>query len=182
MVKVIIYLRVSTKEQKTDNQLPMLEKWVTDRGYELVEVYSENESAWRSGHQRELARLFANLHRYNVDICLCWSLDRLTREGIPRIFELVNKFKAHGVRVISYQETWTEQSGPMADLLYAITAWVAEFESKRRSERIKAGIERLRKEGKPVGRPKGAKDKEKRARTGYLLRYANPAMREKYGK
>lgn len=182
MAKVIIYLRVSTKEQTTENQLPVLEKWVTDRGYELVEVYSENESAWHSGHQRELARLFADLHRRKVDMCLVWALDRLTREGIPRIFELVNKFKANGVQVISYQETWTEQSGPMADLLYAITAWVAEFESKRRSERIKAGIERLRKEGKPVGRPKGAKDKHKRARVGYLLRYANPAMREKYGK
>jgi site-specific DNA recombinase len=126
----------------------VLEKWVADRGYELVEVYSENESAWHSGHQRELTRLFADLHRRKVDICLVWALDRITREGIPRIFEHVNKFKASGIQVVSYQEPWTEQNGPMADLLYAITAWVANFESKRRSERIKAGIERLRKEGK----------------------------------
>ncbi len=63
-------------------------------------------------------------------------------------------------------------SGAMADLLYAITAWVAEFESKRRSERIKAGVERLRREGRSVGRLPGAKDKRKRSRTGYLLRYA----------
>jgi len=182
MAKVIIYLRVSTAEQTVENQLPVLQKWVTDRGYELVEVYSENESAWHSGHQRELARLFSDLHKRKVDICLVWALDRITREGPAKIFELINKFKRHGVQIMSYQETWSEQSGPTADLLYAITAWIAEFESKRRSERIKAGIERLRKEGKSVGRPKGSKDKHKRARTGYLLRYAGAAMREKYGK
>lgn len=172
MAKVAIYLRVSTTDQTAANQLPSLQKWVADRGHELVEVYAENESAWRSGHQRELSRLFGDLPKRKVDICLVWALDRLTREGIAKIFELVNKFKAYGVQVISYQESWTEVGGAMADLLYAITAWVAEFESKRRSERIKAGVERLRREGRSVGRLPGAKDKHKRSRTGYLLRYA----------
>ena len=182
MVKIIIYLRVSSKEQTTKNQLPVLEKWITDRGYELVEVYSENESAWHRGHQRELARLFNDLRRRKVDVCLVWSLDRLTREGIARIFEIANRFKAYGVQVISYQEPWTEQSGMMADLLYAITAWVAEFESKRRSERTLAGLARALREGKKLGRPKGSKDRYKRSSCGYLLRYANPTLREKYGK
>lgn len=182
MAKVVIYLRVSSNEQTTENQLPALQKWVADRGHELVEVYSENESAWKSGHQRELAQLFADLHRRKVYVCLVWALDRLTREGIARIFELVNRFKAYGVRVISYQESWTEQTGPMADLLYAITAWVAEFESKRRSERTLAGLARALREGKKLGRPKGSKDKAKRQRTGYLLRYANPTLKERYGK
>ena len=132
MATVVIYLRVSSSEQTTENQLPALQKWGTDRGHEMVAVYAENESAWQSGHQRELSRLFADLPKRKVDICLVWALDRLTREGIAKIFELI-KFKFYSVRVISYQESWTEQSGPMADLLYAITAWVAEFESKRRS-------------------------------------------------
>ncbi len=61
MAKVIIYLRVSTAEQTVENQLPALEKWIGDRGYELVEVYQENESAWKSGHQRELSRLLDDL-------------------------------------------------------------------------------------------------------------------------
>jgi len=182
MAKVIIYLRVSTAEQTVENQLPALEEWIADRGHELIEVYSENEPAWKSGHQRELARLFADLRRRKVDICLVWALDRLTREGIARIFELVNRFKAYGVRVNSYQESWTEQSGPMADLLYAITAWVAEFESKRRSERTLAGLARALREGKKLGRPKGSKDKAERQRTGYLLRYANPTLKERYSK
>ncbi|MFC1978327.1 hypothetical protein ACFLWS_08760 [Chloroflexota bacterium] len=60
----------------------------------------------------------------------------------------------------------------MTDLLYAITAWVVGFESKRRSEGTKAGLARAVSEGKRLGRPKGATDKRRRKRTGYPLRYA----------
>ena len=75
-------------------------------------------------------RLFANLHKRKVDTCLAWALGRLTRESIPRIFELVNKFKRTASRLLA--------------------------------------IKRL--------------DRTEWAKTGYLLRYANAAMDEKYGK
>ena len=171
MAKVIIYLRVSTAEQTVENQLPALEKWIGDRHHELLEVYQENESSWKSGHQRERARLFADLLRRKADICLVWALDRLSREGVAAILNLVDRFKRYGVSVISLQESWTEAPGNMAELLYAITAWVAEFESKRKSERTKAGLARAVAQGVKLGRPNGSRDRKKRRRTGYLLRY-----------
>ena len=115
-------------------------------------------------------------------MCLVWALDRLTREGVAAILNLVDRFKRYGVRVISLQESWTEAPGDMADLLYAITGWVANFESKRKSERTKAGLQRALAQGRRLGRPKGSRDQRKRVRTGYLLRYADPELREKYGK
>jgi len=36
------------------------------------------------------------------------------------------------------------------------------MESKRRSERTKAGLDRARREGKQLGRPQGSKDRKKR--------------------
>lgn len=170
--KVVVYLRVSTSEQSLENQLPALQQWIRDRGYELVQIYQEQESAWRAGHQKELGRLLAELPKKKVDICLVWSLDRLTREGISRIFALINKLKNHGVQVISYSESWTEQTGPLADLLFAITAWIAEFESKRLSDRTLAGLARARRQGKILGRPPGSRDRKKRKHRGYFLRYA----------
>jgi putative DNA-invertase from lambdoid prophage Rac len=170
--KVVVYLRVSTAEQSTENQLPALQQWILDRGYELVRVYQEQESAWRAGHQKELARLVNDLSGKRVDILLVWSLDRLSRQGIARIFQLINQFKDHDVQVMSYSESWTEQSGPLADLLYAITGWMAQFEAKRQSERTRAGLARARAAGKVLGRPVGSKDRKKRRRRGYLLRYA----------
>lgn len=169
-MKAAIYLRVSTKEQDTDNQLPALQGMAKGRGLEVVQVYSEVDTAWRSGHQAELARLIDDARKGKFDVVLVWALDRLSREGALAVLSLVDKLKQYNVKVISYQESWTEAPGQLADLLYAITGWVANMESERRSERTKAGLERARREGKPIG--KRGPDKGKRSRRGYLLRYA----------
>ena len=173
MAKVIVYLRVSRDSQETANQLPALKHWIGARDHELVALYNEDESAWRAGHQHELARLMSDLPKYQPNVLLVWALDRLTRQGIGAILQLVNNFKVHGVQVVSYSEPWTEQAGPMAELLYAIAGWAANFEADRISKRTLAGLERAKAEGKRLGRPQGSKDKKPRKRTGYLLRYAN---------
>jgi len=162
MGKVAIYLRVSTKDQSVDNQLPQLERWVANRGHELMEVYSENESAWKSGHQRELARLMRDARRGRFNVVLTWSLDRLSRQGSLAILSLVHKLSQYGVKVISHQESWTASPGELAEILYAIAGWVARMESQRRSERTKAGLVRVKAAGVRLGRPPGAKDKKRR--------------------
>jgi len=48
---------------------------------------------------------------------------------------------------------------------------MAQQESARRSERIRAGLERRRAAGKPVGRQPGATDKTQRKRSGYVARW-----------
>jgi DNA invertase Pin-like site-specific DNA recombinase len=95
---------------------------------------------------------------------LVWALDRLSREGSLAILSLVNRLKVYGVKVISYQESWTEAPGELAELLYALTGWVARMESQRRSERTKAGLARVKALGKRLGRPLGSKDKKRRKR------------------
>jgi putative DNA-invertase from lambdoid prophage Rac len=72
------------------------------------------------------------------------------------------------VKVISYQESWTEAPGELGDLLYALTGWVARMESQRRSERTKAGLERAVAQGKKLGRPTGSRDRKKRKRRTLL--------------
>jgi DNA invertase Pin-like site-specific DNA recombinase len=59
-----------------------------------------------------------------------------------------------GVQVISVREQWLDTSGPVRSLLIAIFSWVAEQERLRISERTKAGLERARRQGKQIGRPK----------------------------
>lgn len=173
-MKAVIYARCSTQDQSTDNQVPILEAFARSRGWEISGIYSENESAWKAGHQRELARLLNDCRNgfRHYDLMLVWALDRLSREGAAAVLNLVNSFKVYGVKVISYQESWTEAPGEIGEVLYAIAGWVAKMESERRSERTLAGLERARREGKTLGRPMGSKDKQKRKRRGYLLRYA----------
>ena len=171
---VALYQRVSTGDQTVANQLPAMESWVTARGHEIVGTYRENESAWRNGHQRELARLLDDIRsgKRRYDVVLVWALDRLSREGPLAVLTLVDTLKRHGCRVVSVQEPWTEAPGEIGEILYSLVAWVARYESNRRSERVKAGLARAVSSGAKLGRPKGAKDKQKRRRAGYLLRYA----------
>ncbi|MFC1905147.1 recombinase family protein, partial [Chloroflexota bacterium] len=93
-----------------------------------------------------------------------WALDRLSREGALAILSLVNRLSSYGVKVLSYQESWTEAPGELAESLYALTGWVARMESQRRSERTKAGLARVKAQGRRLGRPPGSKDTRKRRR------------------
>ena len=161
-MRVVIYVRVSTDEQDTTNQSMALEDWAKQRGFQVVGIYKEQESAWKAGHQKELAQLVEDARRHRFDAVLVWSLDRLSREGALAILKLVEKLSMYGVRVLSYQESWTEAPGELAELLYALTGWVARMESQRRSERTKAGLARAVAQGKRLGRPPGSKDKRKR--------------------
>jgi DNA invertase Pin-like site-specific DNA recombinase len=163
-MKVCIYSRVSTGEQETKNQSMVLGDWAKQRGYEVVSIYQEEESAWKAGHQRELANLVTDARRRKFQAVLVWALDRLSREGALAILSLVQKLSACGVKVLSYQESWTEAPGELAELLYALTGWVARMESQRRSERTKAGLARVKAQGRRLGRPPGSKDKRRRKR------------------
>ena len=163
-MKTVIYARVSTDEQDTDNQIAQLVSWAASRGWEVTETYKESESAWRNGHQRELVNLVADAKKRRFQAVLVWALDRLSREGALAILSLVQKLSACGVKVLSYQESWTEAPGELAELLYALTGWVARMESQRRSERTKAGLARVKAQGKRLGRPPGSKDRRKRKR------------------
>ena len=163
-MKAALYLRVSTTEQDTANQLPALEDYAKRHNLAITQVYSESETAWKNGHQSELAQLLDDARKGRFQVVLVWALDRLSREGALAILSLVDKFKRHGVKVISYQEGWTESPGELAEVLYAICGWVARMESQRRSERTKAGLERARLQGSPIGK-RGLDKKKRKKRT-----------------
>lgn len=164
MRRAAIYVRVSTDEQNLDNQLTRLHEYAQTHDMHVVSVYQEEESAWRGGRQRELARLMRDARRAHFSVVLVWALDRLSREGPERILSTVHTLGFHGVDLISMQESWTEARSEVKPLLYAIMGWIAEQESKRISERTKAGLERARAHGRRIGRPKGRKDTKPRVR------------------
>lgn len=158
MRRAAIYVRVSTEEQSLENQLARLHEYAGAHDMRVVEVYQEEESAWRGGRQRELARLMNDAGRAHFSVVLVWALDRLSREGPLAILTRVHQLGFHGCDLISLQESWTEARSEVKPLLYALMGWVAEMESKRISERTKAGLARAKAQGAKIGRPKGRKD------------------------
>ena len=180
--RAAIWARVSTSEQETDNQVAKLREWATNRGFEVTIEYVLEESAFNGKHRARLTQALNDARLGRYEVLLVWALDRLTREGVEATLALLRRFRQCGVAVWSRQESWTETSDPrMAELLGSIYAWMAAEESRRRSERVKAGLERRRREGKPVGRQVGAKDRTKRRRSGYVARWERERDRTSVG-
>jgi DNA invertase Pin-like site-specific DNA recombinase len=172
-MKAALYLRVSSKEQHTENQLLPLEQFCKQRGFEVVNVHAENESAWQAGHQHEWARLMHDAESRRFTVVVVWALDRVTRQGVSSLFLQIQALRRNNVGLVSVQEQWLEGLGEFSELFVSMCGFIASFESRRRSERTKAGLARALKNGSKLGRPFGSKDKIRRKRGGYFNRYAN---------
>ena len=167
-----IWARVSKRgDQDTANQLQALRQWAGSRGYSVVAEYTAEDSAYTGKQRAMLAQALQDARQGKYAVLLVWALDRLSREGIEPTLAIMRQFRERGVRVLSLQESWTDVPSEFQELLAAFFAWVAQQESKRKSERVKAALERRRAEGKPVGRQPGAKDTKPRRRAGYVARW-----------
>lgn len=62
--------------------------------------------------------------------------------------------RAWGVGLRSFQEPWLDTTSPFGEALYYITVAYAQLERGILGERVKAGMERARREGRHVGRPR----------------------------
>jgi DNA invertase Pin-like site-specific DNA recombinase len=186
--RAAVWARVSTTDQHTANQLGQLREWAARRGLDIAAEHVTEDSAWASGNgngkgaefDRQRRELLdgARLGHYNV--VLVWALDRLSRKGIEDTLATLRQLAGYGCTVWSHQEPWVQSmtDPAMRELLVSLFAWMAEQESRRRSERIKAGLARRKAEGHPVGgRKPGAKDKRRRATGGYHAAWAEGGAR-----
>jgi len=167
-----IWARVSKDEQESGNQLGQLRAEAARRGLEVTAEYVlDGLSAWTGAHREQLRQALDDARAGRYEILLVWALDRLERGGIEPTLRVMRQLRERGIQVVSLQEPWTDAGGEMQELLTAIVAWMARMESQRRSERVRAGLDRRRAQGLPVGRQAGAKDRRPRKRSGYVARW-----------
>ena len=90
------------------------------------------------------------------DLVLFWSLDRLSREGVSATLGHLERLTSYGVGWRSHTEEYLDSTGIFKDAVIAILAVIAKQERIRRSERAKAAIAKLRRQGKTdhLGRPR----------------------------
>jgi putative DNA-invertase from lambdoid prophage Rac len=172
-----LYLRVSTRDQQTDNQEPDLIAMAKARGLAIVERYRENVSA--KSLRPEFGRMLVDAHRGLFGTILVWALDRFGRSMVVNVQSVI-ELDRKGVQVLSFREPWLDTGGPVRPLLIAIFSWVAEQEREQLIARTKAGLAHARKRGIRLGRPKTAIDLERARRmreSGHSLRVVAKALR-----
>jgi putative DNA-invertase from lambdoid prophage Rac len=180
--KAAVWFRVSTDKQEAENQAAGIAQFAAHHGYEVVKRYELADSAWNGGkaggeYRAEIQQVLDDAHKGEFSVLIVWALDRITREGAEGALRLIRQLRERGCVLVSVQESWLNGSSEVQDILVAFAGWMAQQESARRSERIRAGLARRRAEGKPVGRQHGAGDKKPRKRSGYVAAWEDSGNR-----
>jgi DNA invertase Pin-like site-specific DNA recombinase len=152
-MKIAIYAPVSTEKQETENQLLQLREFASKQDWQIFLEYVDYESGSKS-NRAAFTQMFDDAAKRRFDLVLFWSLDRLSREGVLETLQHLNRLTSYGVAYKSFTEQYFDSCGVFKDAVIAIMATVAKQKRVKRAERTKAGLARVRAEGRTLGRPR----------------------------
>jgi DNA invertase Pin-like site-specific DNA recombinase len=153
-MKAAIYARVSTLDQEPENQLIELRRYVEARGWTIAVEYVDRGVSGAKDRRPALDQMLADAKRRKLDVVVCWRLDRLGRH-LKHLVTLLEDLQSLGVAFVSLGEG-IDCTTPAGKLQLHILAALAEFEPERIRERVMAGLQRARTQGKRLGRPTNA--------------------------
>jgi DNA invertase Pin-like site-specific DNA recombinase len=146
-----IYARVSTFDQEPENQLAEIRRYIAARGWTALEYVDRGISGTKD-RRPALDRLLIDARRRRFDVLVVWRLDRLGR-NLRHLITLLEELQALGIAFVSLNEGIVATT-PAGKLQMHILGAIAEFERARIAERVKAGLQRARAQGKRLGRPR----------------------------
>src|SRR2546426_9657483 len=161
MKRAALYMRVSTKGhgQTTETQAVALREYSAHRGFEIIEEYRD-EGISGSKHSRPaLDKLMKDARARRFDVVIVARFDRFAR-SVSHLLRALEEFNHVGVDFVSLSES-VDTSTPMGKMIFTVLGAVAEPERNLIKERVHMGINRARKQGKRLGRPKRIFDREK---------------------
>lgn len=162
--RVAFYLRVSTGSQTVENQRLELAAVAEQRGWQVVEIYSDNGVSGAKGRDQRPAfdRLCKDAIAGKLDLIAAWSVDRLGR-SVLHLSQFVADIQAAGVGLYLHKQG-IDSSTPTGRAMLGMCSVFAELEREIIRERIHAGLNRARAKGKRLGRKRVAPAIEKRIR------------------
>ena len=150
MKRAGLYMRVSTVDQRPETQLHDLRQMAAQRGYEIVQEYTDRISGTKA-KRPGLDQMLADARRGRFDIVLVWSSDRVAR-SVRHFLEVLDELNRIGVEYVSFREN-IDTGGPLGRAIVVIIgAIIAELERSLIVERVRAGMRRARLEGQHIGR------------------------------
>lgn len=155
-MRIAIYARVSTdtkdkekQRQDPETQLLPLQEYCQSRNWQIAQTYVDDVSAVKFRPNFEQMLRDAVMHKFDCIVAV--KIDRVARSMKDFVY-IMQKLDSAGVRFIAItQGIDTDKSNPASRLQMNIIAAMAEFERDLISERVKAGIARVKRQGKPFG-------------------------------
>lgn len=157
MSRIFAYLRVSTLDQTTDNQLGEIE--AAGFAVQARRVTAETVSGSVAAKERKgFSKLMDRLE--DGDVLVVTKLDRLGRNAMD-VAGTVTELAALNVRVHCLALGGVDLTSSTGKLTMGVINAVAEFERDLLIERTQAGLRRARAEGRAIGRPASLTGKQR---------------------
>ena len=152
--KVVIYGRVSTSDQTTDNQIYKLKEIIEINGWDQVDFYVDEGISGTKGRDKrpEFDRMCKDMVRRKFNRILVWDVSRLGR-SLQHLVEFLNDVNSLGINLYIHQ-SGLDTSTPSGRMMFQMVGVFSEFERSMISERVKLGLQRVQKQGRRLGRPK----------------------------
>ena len=153
MNRTVIYSRVSTTNGQTvDNQLRVLRKVARQKGLDVVrEISDEGISGAKGRDEREgFNELIKGSVQKEWDIILVWDVSRLGRslKHLVSFLEDVQSAKCD----LYIHQSGIDTSTASGKMMFGMLSVFSEFERSMIKERVIAGQQRAKAEGKHIGR------------------------------
>jgi DNA invertase Pin-like site-specific DNA recombinase len=155
-MRAVLYSRVSTtdKDQDPETQLLPMREFVAAQGWTVTGEFVDRAPATDLRARTAWRDMLDRAARRHIDLVLVWRIDRAFRSVLDAATTL-ERLRAWGVGLRSYTEPWLDTTSPFGEALYYITAAYAQLERGILAERVRAGMERARRQGRRLGRPGG---------------------------
>ena len=133
-------------------QLRQLREFLEHRRWRETLVVEEIASGSKQRPERD--RPLKAARRREIDVIAVWRLDRWGRSLTDLVLTL-QELQELDVAFVSLTEAF-DLTTPTGRAMAGMVAVFAEFEREIRSERVRAGIEQARRDGRQLGRPRSA--------------------------
>ena len=154
MTRVALHARVSTsdRDQDPETQLIALRDFVNANGIEVHREYVDRAPANDLVHRTAWRELLDDAAKKRFKTVLVFKLDRAFR-SVKHMHDTLSAWEMVGVGFQSMRENF-ETTTAVGRLMLNILGSLAEFELELIRERVKAGMDRARRQGKRIGRPR----------------------------
>ena len=149
MKRAVLYMRVSTLDQHPETQLHDLRQMAQQRGYQIVEEYTDRISGAKA-RRPGLDKMMLDGRRNRFEVVLVWASDRIAR-SVKHFLEVLDELNRLNIEFISFREQ-IDTGGPLGRAVVVIIGAIAELERSLIVERVRAGMRRAKLEGRHIGR------------------------------
>ena len=150
MKKVVLYCRVSTKDQNCDRQITELRQIAKNHNYHIIDEYIDTGFSGSMKNRPELDRMMKDAFSKKFEMVMTLELSRIGR-STKNLLEIVEKLKEKDINLfIANQQIDT--STPSGSMFFTIASAFATYERDLIRERVISGLQNAKKKGVVLGR------------------------------